>query len=62
MRKMVVSAPEELQGRIVTWPQSSQYSPPRRQEVVSGEFESQLVLAFPNCSRVSNKRWLLTVS
>jgi len=42
MRKMVVSALAELQGRIVTWPQRSQYSPPRRQEVVPGEFESPL--------------------
>lgn len=49
MRKMVVSALAKLQGRTVTWPQRSQYSPPRRQEVVPREFESQLVLEFPNC-------------
>lgn len=49
MRKMVVPALEELRGKIITWPQRSQYSPPRRQEVIPGEFESQLVLEFPNC-------------
>lgn len=45
MRKMVVPALEELQGKIITWP----HHLPKGRRLYLEEFESQLVLEFPNC-------------